>query len=113
MREMTEEEKQAEAASWRAWQNEWGNTESGAHAFGWINGYDHARTAGGDAGEVARLKELAEYARSQALLLNHGCDDYALQDAILEALSQILGPLPGDAALAPTGGDGSGETEEG
>jgi hypothetical protein len=47
---MTDDEKaQAEAASWRAWQAAWGNTESGAHAHGWENGYQTG------AAEAARL----------------------------------------------------------
>ncbi len=46
------------------------------------------------------IRELAELARSRALLLGHGCDDPALRDEILDFLGRILGPLPGDAALA-------------
>jgi hypothetical protein len=59
--------------------------------------------------EVEAFTRLAEFARSRALLLNRGCDDHALADEILDYLGQILGPLPGDAALsgssaAPDGG---------
>ena len=43
-----------------------------------------------------RAVEYAEIARSRTMLLNHGCDDYALQDEIMESLERILGPLPGD-----------------
>lgn len=38
--ELTPEEQQAEAESWKRWKSPetWGNTESGAHAFGWAAG---------------------------------------------------------------------------
>jgi len=39
MATLTDEQKAAEEASWREWQTAWGNTESGAHAHGWANGY--------------------------------------------------------------------------
>lgn len=42
-----DEKKQAEAASWRAWQTAWGNTESGAHAHGWEHGYEAGYQAAG------------------------------------------------------------------
>jgi hypothetical protein len=50
MSDMTPEQKQAEAESWKQWETAWGNTESGAHAFGWLNGYK----AGQAASEAAR-----------------------------------------------------------
>lgn len=63
----------------------------------------------GGVGEVERLREAAETARSRALLLNTGCDDFALQDEILEYLGQILGPLPGAApATSPRDDEGEG-----
>ena len=61
--------------------------------------------------ENERLRELAELARSRALLLNRGCDDQALADEILGFLGQILGPLPGDAARAEADRGLAGEVE--
>lgn len=52
-----EEQKQAEAASWKRWQGEWGNTESGAHAYGWKEGYKAGQA------EVERLRDRAHIAR--------------------------------------------------
>ena len=60
---------------------------------------------------LAEFRELAELARSRALLLNRGCDDQALADEILGFLGQILGPLPGDAARAEADRGLAGEVE--
>lgn len=60
-------------------------------------------------GEVERLRELAESARARMLLLNSGCDDYALQDEIMDILTSILGPLPGDRDPLPPPDEPSGQ----
>jgi hypothetical protein len=65
MATMTDEQKTDEAASWKEWQTAWGNTESGAHAHGWENGYKAGEAAARAdlAAEVSRLREaLAWYA---------------------------------------------------
>lgn len=50
---MTNEQKALEAESWRTWNTEaWGNTISGAHAWGWEHGYEE----GLKAGRAARLE---------------------------------------------------------
>ena len=54
MRELTSSEKAAEADSWKRWQQAWGNTESGAHAFGWANGYSARDAAVGQLSEDVR-----------------------------------------------------------
>jgi hypothetical protein len=57
MRELTDEEKQAEADSWKRWDKEWGNTESGAHTFGWISGRDwHAARATDRTAELEAMR---------------------------------------------------------
>jgi hypothetical protein len=62
MANLTDEQKTAEAASWRELQQAWGNTESGAHAHGWASGY----TAG--AAEVEMLQFCLDQAR---IVLEH------------------------------------------
>jgi hypothetical protein len=55
----TDQQKQAEAKSWLEWKAPitWGNTESGAHAHGWGNGYKVGREHERDlaCNEIARL----------------------------------------------------------
>jgi hypothetical protein len=63
----TDQQKQAEAKSWLEWKAPitWGNTESGAHAHGWANGYKAGAAALAQVaaerdaalGEVARLTQ--------------------------------------------------------
>jgi hypothetical protein len=63
MRDLTDDEKRAEAASWVQWdENEWGNTTSGAHCFGWASGHDYAASAAAAriAALEAALKRYAE-----------------------------------------------------
>jgi beta-phosphoglucomutase-like phosphatase (HAD superfamily) len=62
--EMSEEEKQAEAQSWKRWKSPetWGNTDSGAHTHGWVSGRNYALAAAEAqrnalAAENARLRE--------------------------------------------------------
>lgn len=74
MDEVSDAEKQAEAESWKRWQKAWGNTESGAHAFGWAACRAYERAA--QQGERERLRVALEFAaafwRPVARDMEHG-----------------------------------------
>jgi hypothetical protein len=81
----------------------------------WIAGRDyHARTAGGDAGEAARLKAALEWYADPS---NYDRQELYSDDPRLreKGVTYWFRPVADDegerarAALAPTGGDGSGE----
>jgi hypothetical protein len=71
--ELTPEEQQAEAESWKRWKSPetWGNTESGAHAFGWAAGvaWERQRVKGERdeaCAEAERLRAATAQARGTA-----------------------------------------------
>lgn len=79
-----EEQKQAEAASWKRWQTAWGNTESGAHAFGWQDGYTVGQA------ELQRLQEQLRIATDQL---------QAFSDQEQERYPGELGTVANDALI--------------
>jgi hypothetical protein len=86
--EMSEEEKQAEAQSWKRWKSPetWGNTDSGAHTHGWVSGRNYALAAA----EAQRNALAAENAR-----LREGLAFYADESNYDDSVQTVSPEMPG------------------
>lgn len=93
----TEKQRQAEAASWKRWQTEWGNTESGAHAFGWQAGYETGLAEAATFRRWAqRLLDVSEYIGmtrqgAEAWLCAFGCNGHSYDN--LDGVEQDDGSM--------------------